>query len=112
MSVDRLLSGAADSDIEVKAGDVLFVPAKQLFFVTGEIKSPGRYEIESEMTLMQAISRAGGLDKFAAQKVEIHREVEGRKDVSSFDLSDIRKGEIDDPGIRAGDVIIVKRRFF
>ncbi len=112
MSVDRLLSGVTDSDIEVQAGDVLFVPAKRLFFVTGEIKSPGRYEIESEMTLMQAISRAGGLDKFAAQRVEIHREVDGSKDVSAYDLSDIRKGDVDDPGIRAGDVIIVKRRFF
>lgn len=112
MSVDRLLSGATDSDIEVQAGDVLFVPAKQLFFVTGEINSPGRYEIESGMTLMQAISRAGGLGKFASQKVEIHREVDGSKDVSAYDLSDIRKGEMNDPGIRAGDVIIVKRRFF
>ena len=112
MSVAKLLSGAGESDIEVLAGDVLFVPAKQLFFITGEVKSPGRYEIESGMTLMQAISRSGGLDKFAAQKVEIHREVDGIKNATAYDLSEIRKGDVDDPAIRSGDVIIVKRRFF
>jgi hypothetical protein len=44
--------------------------------------------------------------------VELHRETGGEKEILTFDLSYIRKGKASDPPIRAGDVIIVRRRFF
>jgi protein involved in polysaccharide export with SLBB domain len=64
------------------------------------------------MTLMQAISQAGGQGKFASQTVEVHRGSEGDKEIMTFDLSQIRKGRASDPAIEAGDVLIVRRRFF
>jgi protein involved in polysaccharide export with SLBB domain len=64
------------------------------------------------MTLMQALSQAGGVGKFASQVIEVHREVDGEKKILSFDLSHIRKGRLADPAVVAGDVIFVKRRFF
>ncbi len=108
----KLLTGEVGRDIVLAAGDVLFVSPKKLYFITGEIARPGQYEISLGMTLMQAISQAGGVGKFASQVVEVHREVEGEKEILSFDLSQIRKGRVADPAISSGDVIFVKRRFF
>lgn len=111
-STAMILTGEEGRDVVLEAGDVLSVSAKRLYFVTGEVARPGRYEISRGMTLMQAISQAGGLAKFASQAIELHREVDGEKQILSFDLSHIRKGRIGDPEILPADVIIVKRRFF
>ncbi len=111
-STSQILSGEAGRDVYLEAGDVLSVAARKLYFITGEIARPGQYEISLGMTLMQAISQAGGVGKFASQALEIHRDVGGEKEVLNFDLSHIRKGRVSDPAIQAGDVIYVKRRFF
>jgi polysaccharide export outer membrane protein len=111
-STTKLLTGEEGTDVEVRAGDVLSVSARQLYFITGEVARPGQYEIARGMTLMQALSQAGGQGKFASQTVELHREQGGEKQILSFDLSQIRKGRAADPTIQAGDVIIVRRRFF
>ena len=111
-STSQILSGEAGRDVYLQAGDVLSVAARKLYFITGEIARPGQYEISLGMTLMQAISQAGGVGKFASQALEIHRDVGGEKEILNFDLSHIRKGRVSDPAILAGDVIYVKRRFF
>ena len=108
----KLLTGEVGRDVVLQAGDVLFVSAKKIFFISGEVARPGQYEISLGLTLMQAISQAGGVGKFASQAIEIHRDVEGEKQILSFDLSQIRKGRSADPAVLPGDVIFVKKRFF
>jgi polysaccharide export outer membrane protein len=108
----KLLTGEVGRDFVLQAGDVLFVSAKKIFFISGEVARPGQYEISLGLTLMQAISQAGGVGKFASQAIEIHRDVEGEKQILSFDLSQIRKGRATDPAVLPGDVIFAKRRFF
>jgi protein involved in polysaccharide export with SLBB domain len=61
---------------------------------------------------MQALSQAGGPSKFASQTVELHRESGGAKEITKVDLAQIRKGKAADPHVEAGDVLIVRRRFF
>lgn len=111
-STQKLVTGEEGADVEVSPGDVLSVSAKKLYFIHGEVARPGQYEISSGMTLMQSISQAGGLGKFASQVVELHRERGDEKEILTFDLSHIRKGKASDPPITSGDVIIVRRRFF
>ncbi len=108
----KLLTGEVGRDVVLQVGDVIFVSAKKIFFISGEVARPGQYEISLGLTLMQAISQAGGVDKFASQAIEIHRDEGGEKQILSFDLSQIRKGRMADPAILPGDVIFVKRRFF
>lgn len=111
-STAKLLTGEAGRDVLLQSGDVLFVSARKLYFITGEIARPGQYEISLGLTLLQAISQAGGVGKFASQAIEVHRDDAGEKQILSFDLSHIRKGKTSDPAVLAGDVLIVKRRFF
>ncbi len=107
-----LFSGAEGRDVILQQGDVITVSAKQRFFITGEVAKPGQYDLTPGMTLMQALSHAGGQGKFGSQTIEVHRGGEGDKEILTFDLGHIRKGKTSDPTIEAGDVIIIRRRFF
>ncbi len=104
--------GEAGRDIILQQGDVISVSAKEQFFITGEVAKPGQYDLTPGMTLMQAVSHAGGQGKFASQTVEVHRGGEIEKEILTFDLARIRKGKTPDPTIDAGDVLIIRRRFF
>ncbi len=60
--------------------DTIFVPKIKVFYVTGEVKRPGQYTFVKGMTVLQAISTAGGFtDKAAKRKVQIVRERDGRR---------------------------------
>lgn len=111
-STNDVMTGEVGRDEMLQSGDVISVTARQQFFITGEINRPGQYEIGRGLTLMQAISQAGGQGKFASKEIELHREVDGEKVIMTFDVGDIRKGRADDPDIKPGDVIILRRRFF
>jgi polysaccharide export outer membrane protein len=111
-STAKLRTGEEGTDVELRTGDVLSVSAKALYFITGEVARPGQYEISRGMTVMQALSQAGGQSKFASQTVELHRDSGGEKQIMTVDLSQVRKGRAPDPSVQAGDVLIVRRRFF
>jgi polysaccharide export outer membrane protein len=51
----------ASLNIEVQSGDTVFVPRASMFYIYGEVVRAGSYRIEPGMTVMQAISVAGGL---------------------------------------------------
>jgi polysaccharide export outer membrane protein len=112
LSTAQLVTGEIGRDVYLHPGDVIFVSPKKLFFITGEVARPGQYEISAGLTLMQAISQAGGVGKFASQSIEVHRFQDGQRKMLDFDLSQIRKGKTADPEILASDVVYVKRRFF
>jgi len=107
-----LLTGEDGNDVYLMIGDVVSISGRQLFFIHGEVSRPGQYEIGAKLTLMQAVSQAGGLGRFASQTIEVHHGAEDGKEIQVYDLAQIRKGKVDDPSIHNGDVIIVKRRFF
>ncbi|MCP4897440.1 MAG: hypothetical protein GY906_10755, partial [bacterium] len=62
-STAKVMSAEAGGDVFLSLGDVVSVSAKQLFFMTGEVVRPGQYEIVEGLTVMPAISQAGGLGK-------------------------------------------------
>jgi polysaccharide export outer membrane protein len=53
--------GDASKDIEVRSGDSVFVPKAPVVYVYGEVNRGGSYRLEPGMTVMQAISVAGGV---------------------------------------------------
>ena len=58
----------------LRAGDSLVVPRSEQFYIMGEVQKPDKYKLESNMTVMQAISLAGGLTpKGTYRRVEIKR---------------------------------------
>ena len=84
-------------------------------FITGEVASPGRIEVEPGTTILQLIAQAGGLSRFAAERrIELRRtdRVAGRVTRYLFSYS----GVADGPRISGatvlheGDVIVVPER--
>jgi polysaccharide export outer membrane protein len=76
--------------------------------VDGSVRQPGMFAVNGPMTLMQAIAMARGTDENAnPRRVAIFRQIEGKRMAAAFDLVSIRRGEMDDPKIYSGDIIVV-----
>jgi polysaccharide export outer membrane protein len=100
----------------LKDGDILLVPAGNTFYVLGEVKKPGAYQLSPSTTAIQAIAMAGGFTEKAApgrtKIIRTHRD--GRQETLQIDLNDIlKRGARDrDPALTANDVIVVPESFF
>jgi polysaccharide export outer membrane protein len=60
--------GDASKNIEVRSGDSVFVPKAPVFYVYGEVENGGAFRLEPGMTVMQAISVAGGVTPRGSEK--------------------------------------------
>jgi polysaccharide export outer membrane protein len=101
ITIATLATGAASDDPLVAPGDKIYSPPAEVFYVTGQVKSPGGFPIMQDMTVRMALSRAGGLtDSGSDKKVTITRK--GKK-LGRVDL---------DSRIQPGDVILVGERLF
>lgn len=49
-------------------GDVVFVPKMKEIYVYGEVRKPGRYKLERNMSVIQALSVGGGLSAKGTEK--------------------------------------------
>jgi protein involved in polysaccharide export with SLBB domain len=86
----------------------VFVPMRS-YFVRGEVRQPGRFQLTTGMTLVQAVAACGGFSDFAdARDVRVLR---GDRRLR-FNVRDMETNPEKDVPIEAGDVIIVTRRFF
>lgn len=108
-------SRTADSseDISLLPGDIIEVPETENFiFVIGAVKSPGSYEFQERMKIMQAIYLAGGLDKKAkADHVEVWRQNHGKNIIKKINLKKImRNFPKGDFSLNPGDRIIVSEK--
>ena len=60
LSISELATGDSTSDPIVNPGDKIYVPT-DLFYIKGQVKSPGVYSLSMNMTLAMALARGGGL---------------------------------------------------
>ena len=72
--------------------------------MSGNVKGVGRIPYTADMTLMTAISAAGGPDMFASSKVDLTRD--GK--TTRYNIEDIRKGKAEDIKVLPGDKIDVR----
>jgi polysaccharide export outer membrane protein len=107
-------------------GKFLVTPQVSLFiedygnktvFVMGEVQKPGSYPVptESRMTLLEAISTAGGFTPIAAQdRARVLRNVNGASVTYTIDTRAItQRGEKEkDMILEPNDVIYVPQSFF
>lgn len=97
--IQDLIKGG-EHDPVVTGGDTLFVPDAEIFYIYGQINSPGAQTLRANMTLRQAIAQAGGPTAMGSDKrVRINR---GGKEI---------KAKLDEV-IQKDDVIVIKERIF
>ena len=76
----------------------------------GKVRSPGAYQTNGVVDVMQALSLAGGMATFADQdSIKILRRENSGSVAIPFDYSDVVKGESLEQNIllKKGDVVVV-----
>jgi polysaccharide export outer membrane protein len=105
-SAERLIERAYVDGGIYKRVNVNLVAQENEYFVQGEVKTPGRYPLSTDVTLMQAIATAGGPTDFAKMsRIELYRGGQ----VSEYDTRKIESRQTPDPVIMRGDRIVVRR---
>jgi polysaccharide export outer membrane protein len=103
-NIRDLESGTLKLNIELRDGDQIFVPRAELVYVFGQVKNPGSYGIQKDMTVLQALSLAGGVTPNGAMgRIQIIRVVEGETKTLKAKLTDL---------VQPGDTIKVPERYF
>jgi len=77
------------------------------YYVVGNVRSPGMYELRPNQTLVQALAVAGGFTEFAKRgSVRIIRN-RGAEATGEYDYDAITKGDTPDVRLEANDTIVV-----
>lgn len=104
VNIKDLQVGKAGQDVPLHDGDTIFVPKAQTFYITGQVKNPGSYVLDPGMTVLQAISLAGGLTERGSDRgIKVERIVKGKRVVVEVKLTDI---------VQPNDTIQIRPRFF
>jgi polysaccharide export outer membrane protein len=111
------MSGAVPKEkfFKVQDGDTIMVPKGNSFFVFGEVKRPGSYQIDKDTNVLEAITIAGGLtDKAAAGRTRIIRTTTQGQEILYVDVNEIlKKGQGEKTVLLLeNDVIVVPESFF
>lgn len=111
---ELLINGRADLNVPVKSGDVIQVPKKGIFFVTGAVGSPGEFQIKSKTTLTEAIGMAKGLRYEASRSdIKIYRDTgKAQREVLTVDYDSVLAGKIPDSELKDKDIIIITENGF
>jgi polysaccharide export outer membrane protein len=117
IAVDLAGSDGRARDVLLSEGDTLLVPVNQTtFFVLGEVKKPGAYQLNQATTALEGIALAGGFtEKAAPGRIKVIRTYrDGRQETLQVDLNEvIKRGRKDrDVPLSANDVIVVPESFF
>lgn len=80
--------------------------------ILGELKTPGKYNLEKdENSLLEVIGKAGDFDFYANKKnIQIIRKVRGKTKTISVDLTSVNSYAVADINIIAGDIVYVPSR--
>jgi polysaccharide export outer membrane protein len=79
-------------------------------YITGNVMKPGTFPLTGEMTVLQLIALAGGLQEYADNKnIVILRKVDGREQSFKFNYKDVTKQKHPEQNIalKPGDTVIV-----
>lgn len=99
-----LEGGDLSRNVLLRDGDTVFVPRAEVVYVFGEVREPGSYPIQEGMTVLQALSLAGGSTEFAAlNRLTIMRVVDGEQVEIRVRLDDL---------VQRDDTIRVPVKFF
>jgi polysaccharide export outer membrane protein len=81
-----------------------------MIYVVGKAKNPGRFILNTNVDVLQALAMAGGLNSFAKRgQIKVFRKYDGQTKIFDFDYDDVSEGKRLEQNIQLvrGDVIVV-----
>lgn len=82
-----------------------------MVYIIGKVNGPGRFKLTENVTVLQALAMAGGLNAFAKDdEIKIFRKQGKQTQIFQFDYDAVSKGEALEQNItlKRGDVIVVR----
>ena len=113
---DLLKGGNQISNLLLSDKDLLYIPKSDYYYVIGQVVKPDKYPyLEKEVTIVEAISSAGGFTPIAARnRTRVIRMEDGKEKIIEVRVDAITKAgkKLHDIKIVPGDVIVVPESFF
>lgn len=111
---ELLLGGNLSLNLTLANNDVIFIPDahEPYVYVMGQVNSPGAYRLTSNMSLLDALMRAGGLTRDGKQrKLAVIRQGEDGPMVAKINLKRFYRGDLDQNfALQDGDIIYVRTK--
>lgn len=111
-----LQKGDLTQNTRLEPGDTVVVPIADLVYVQGEVRAPSPLKYTTELTLLKAITQAGGLTPLAASgRVDLLRGRTGeKKERIRVDVGKILREPDENPDVslKPDDIIYVPQRLF
>lgn len=110
VDLDELVKeGRTELNIEIEAGDVIYVPEAGTVYVDGAVRKPGTYPIKQSMTVQEVIAAAGGFSTIADEgDIKLVRSSEaGKREVVQLNIKDVTQGSRN-VTVKDRDVIFVE----
>jgi polysaccharide export outer membrane protein len=99
--IKDLATGDSSQDPYVQPGDKIYSPLGEIFYISGEVKSPSTLGLTPGLTVGMAIAKAGGISDLGTTKgIKITRK---GKTVDNVTLEE---------KVQPNDVIMIKQRLF
>jgi polysaccharide export outer membrane protein len=95
-------------NMPARPGDVILVPAAGTVTVVGWVRNPGSFPISPGMTVLGAVTAAGGAE-FSWHAEVLRTDQVGSRVVKRFKLSDLESGAETDIPVEAGDVVLLEK---
>jgi polysaccharide biosynthesis/export protein len=102
INLREIEDGKLSLNVTIRDGDTIFIPKVDRFFVIGMVRNAGSYPLERNMTVLQAISTAGGIsERGSNRRLKVLRIVNNKRKEISAKPTDI---------VQPGDTIVVPQR--
>lgn len=109
VDLERINAGDSAADLELRAGDRLYVPQVESVFVDGQVQKPGAISYRDGMTITQAITQAGSTLGTARKTAAYIMRGSERIPVN---LKRIQSGEESDIVLRPSDRVYIPESAF
>jgi polysaccharide export outer membrane protein len=104
ISLLELQSGNPEKNIALRAGDTVYFPRAAQVYVMGSVSRPGPYRYQEGMTVLQALTLAGGAtERGSSGRTKVVRIVGGKKVEKKVKATELVLPE---------DTLVVPERFF
>ncbi len=112
IDLDELASDWSGNDLnmEIKNGDVIYVPEAGMIYVDGAVRRPGNYPMKKKMNIPEAIVAAGGFAAYADEdKIKLVRKnTAGKMDVVLLSFKDLQLEPDKNIDVKDRDIIFVE----
>jgi polysaccharide export outer membrane protein len=104
---EKLTPFVPEPDLSINVAQV----NSMMIYVIGKVNSPGRFAMNTNIDVLQALAVAGGLNPFAKEKeIGVFRKIDGRTTIFNFNYKEVSEGINLEQNItlKRGDVIVVR----